>query len=151
MSGLGRLGWKVSFQAKAALSGGAIAGLQPAENATQQVSNALTGTLLGGVLGVGGKVATPRVGARQTAEEATAAAAPIRDAAALMGRVPSATANAIAGVLRGVHAATTPLRWINNLRTLENASPEARALIDRLRRIPGQSGGAWEDQGPPNE
>jgi hypothetical protein len=116
---------------RAVASGAAIMGLQPAENATEQAWNAIKGGLTGGAMSTVAKTFTPGIPNNPTIPDF------VHEAVQAVGSVVPGTQKASA-IMRA-------LRWADNLKTPENLSPYAIALVDRLRKVAGQSTGAFED------
>lgn len=116
---------------KAAGTGAGIMGLQPAENATEQAWNAVKGAFIGGGLGAVAKTFTPGTPNNPTIPDF------VHEATQAVGSVVPGTQKA-AAIMKAI-------RWADNLKTPENLSPYAIALIDKLRKVAGQSTGAFED------
>jgi hypothetical protein len=130
---------------KAAATGAGIMGLQPAESPTEQAWNAVKGATIGGGLRTIAKAIPSGAAEAATPAAEEAGGLTLRDASNLLKLIPGASASTLGTVLRVAHSGRGLAHRLANWNAIEGASPETQAILDALRRAPGQSTGAFEE------
>jgi hypothetical protein len=130
---------------KAAGTGAGIMGLQPAESPTEQAWNAVKGAAVGGGLHTVAKAIPSGAAEAATPAAEEAGGLTLRDASNLLKLIPGASASTLGTVLRVAHSGRNLVNRLANWNALEGLSPANQAILDVLRRAPGQTTGAFED------